>query len=371
MVHSIIKERYLNHSRIFVFFCMIILIVTGCESRDSNTPPPVDEQIIFGGPGPDTVIDTISVSDAPWGVAATPDGSKVYVTNSGADEVTVISTSDNSVAGTIDTPNVSGGSPRGIAVSGNYVYVANYFDNTVSKIYTTTNLVVLDIDVGSKPQYLAASGGYVYVTNFIGDTVYVIETATNDVIEMITVGDGPTGIAVSVSPDGSYVYVANYFDDTVSRIDITLPMMSVIDDPITVGNAPKGVAVTPDGRYVYVANSAQEKNDDGNPVYDDGNPVYTVSVIDTDDDSVSTIRVGKTPSGIAVSPDGTHMYVTNWSSESVSVINVNDVSYEGEILLGYEGSKPLGIAITEIAGTGAVYVYVANENIDAVTVIGE
>jgi YVTN family beta-propeller protein len=345
MVHSIIKGRYLNHSRIFVFLCMIILIVTGCESRDSNTPPPVDEQIIFRGPGPNTVIGTIDVSDEPWGVAATPDGSKVYVTNSGsdADEVTIINTLDETVINTSDRSADSspetidvGNSPRGIAIlpNGRYVYVANYYDDTVSKIHTTTDSIV------GLP---------------------------------IVVGNGPTGIAVS--PDGNYVYVAisqsgeeSGEPDTVSVITTTLPRS--VDRTITVGNNPQGVAVTLDG-YVYVANGSDNFDAAGND---------SVSVIDTTDitgNSDSTIKVGRTPGGIAVSPDEIggiavspdeiYMYVTNWSSESLSVINTNDVSYEGEILLGYEGAKPLGIAITEIAGT--VYVYVANETIDAVTVI--
>lgn len=151
MAYSIIKGRYLKHSRIFVFFCMIIFIVTGCESRDSNNPPSVDEQIIFSGPGPDTVIATIDVSeepwlsDAPWGVAASPDGGHVYVTNTGTNDVTVINTSDNSIAGTIDTPDVSGGSPRGIVVlpDGSYVYVANYFDDTVSRIDTVLSRSII------------------------------------------------------------------------------------------------------------------------------------------------------------------------------------------------------------------------------------
>ena len=46
-------------------------------------------------------IATISVGDAPWGVAVGSDGEYVYVTNSGADTVSVIDTSGNSV---IETP---------------------------------------------------------------------------------------------------------------------------------------------------------------------------------------------------------------------------------------------------------------------------
>ncbi len=47
--------------------------------------------------GAGDVIDTISVGDGPYGVAVTPDGSYVYVTNSYDDTVSVIQTSDDSV----------------------------------------------------------------------------------------------------------------------------------------------------------------------------------------------------------------------------------------------------------------------------------
>ncbi len=385
MAHNIIRGRYLNHSGVFVFLCMIILIVAGCESSDSNTPPFGEEQLLFSGTGPDTIIDTIDVSHPawcdngipdpldhlcdvkhnPWGVAATPDGSYVYVTNQDTNNVTVINTSGNSIENAIDV----GRKPMGIAVlvlpGGSYIYVANNFDDTVSVIDISDYSVSLITDPDTefhKPQYLAASsdGNYVYVTNFMGNSVSVIDTATNAIQETIDVGENPTGIAVS--PDGNWVYVAISQSgdapgesDTVAVLTTTFPRS--VDRTITVGNNPQGVAVTLDSRYVYVANSTSS---DGS-----GEPGNTVSAIDITDDSVSTITVGEEPTGITVSPDG-YMYVANWTSESLSVINTNDhVSYEGEILLGYD--KPQGIAITEIAGT--VYAYVASEHGDAVIVL--
>ena len=65
---------------------------------------------------------------------------------------------------------------------------------------------------------------------------------------------------------------------------------------MNVGSGPYGVAVSPDGTKVYVA------NDNSN----------TVSVIDTATNTVTaTVPVGSYPSGVAVSPDGTKVYVAN------------------------------------------------------------
>jgi YVTN family beta-propeller protein len=76
-------------------------------------------------------------------------------------------------------------------------------------------------------------------------------------------------------------------------------------DTITVGDHPDGIAVTPNGSYVYVANA-----------YDD-----TVSVIQTSDNTVvDTITVGDHPDGIAVTPNGSYVYVANAYDDTVSVI---------------------------------------------------
>jgi YVTN family beta-propeller protein len=66
-----------------------------------------------------------------------------------------------------------------------------------------------------------------------------------------------------------------------------------------------GVAVTPDGSKVYVANAASNN----------------VSVIDTASNTViATTPVGAAPVGVAVTPDGSKVYVANSNSNSVSVI---------------------------------------------------
>ncbi len=71
---------------------------------------------------------------------------------------------------------------------------------------------------------------------------------------------------------------------------------------IPVGTLPVFVAISPDGTHVYV------RNRDG-----------TVSVITTATGVVSaTITVGTNPVGLAITPDGTHAYVANNGDGTVS-----------------------------------------------------
>jgi YVTN family beta-propeller protein len=79
-----------------------------------------------------------------------------------------------------------------------------------------------------------------------------------------------------------------------------------------VGNRPLGVAVTPDGSNIYIANN-------NSPTF---SRPGTVSVIDTATNTVigSAIPVGISPDGVAVTPDGSKVYVSNGGS-NISVIN--------------------------------------------------
>jgi YVTN family beta-propeller protein len=74
---------------------------------------------------------------------------------------------------------------------------------------------------------------------------------------------------------------------------------------LPVGEAPFGVAVTPDGAHVYVGNSGDD----------------TVSVIATASNTVTaTVLVGPNPMGLAVTPDGAWVYGAMASDNTVSAI---------------------------------------------------
>jgi len=96
-----------------------------------------------------TVSATIPVGRNPIGVAVSPDGSKVYVTDR-PNTVSVIDTATNTVSATIPVGN----GPIGVAVkpNGSKVYVANLNSNTVSVIDTATSTVMgSPIPVGNGP----------------------------------------------------------------------------------------------------------------------------------------------------------------------------------------------------------------------------
>ncbi|HEY8032340.1 MAG TPA: YncE family protein [Methylocella sp.] len=273
------------------------------------------------------VVATVPVGFFPSGVAVTPDGKHAYVANFQSNNVAVIDTVANSVVG---TPIPVGNGPIGVAISpdGLHAYVPNFTDGTVSVIDTATNTVGPTLAVGPNPFAVAVTpdGQHVYVVNNVSPgTVTVIDTATNTVeAATLTVGGHPFPIAVT--PDGKHAYVGNDDDDTVSVIDTATNTVEATTIPV--GVVPFGIAFTPDGKHAYVANFASSD----------------VSVIATATKSkVTEFPVGAGPIGIAVSPDGKHAYVANQSSNTVSVIDTATNTVVGTNIK--VGSAPFGVGI--------------------------
>jgi|GEM_PF-884309 len=138
-----------------------------------------------------TVIgDPIPVGKYPFGVSVTPDSNFAYVSNYYDDSVSVIETEGNTVVG---DPIQVGHGPFGIAVTPNgaYAYVNNYYDDSVSVIRTKDNTLI-DTDTSTdeidpillgegdevKSPYggiaVSPSGEFVYVGNYGDGTVSVI-----------------------------------------------------------------------------------------------------------------------------------------------------------------------------------------------------
>jgi YVTN family beta-propeller protein len=278
------------------------------------------------------------------------------------------------------TPITVGANPDGVAVSGNRAYVVNGADGSVSVLDTTTNKVVATVPVGSWPQFVAVSpdGARAYVTNYYDNTVSVIDTHTNTVTNTVDLPYNNVWYSannLAVSPNGSAVYVANQLDGTVSVINTKTNTAS---GPYALAAQPYGIAVSPNGSQLYLAdypsgsiavvNTATmtpngpaivlgvgaEPRDvavspDGNRLYSindvvkNGTVYSTVSVIDTSptsstyDKVIQTIAVTGAASAVALSPDGTRVYVSDQVPGTITVINVSTNQVIGTITADTDG----------------------------------
>lgn len=307
----------------------------------------------------DLATNTISatISDAgfnePYTVSINSDGTKVYISNSGGTTVSIIDTATNTVSGTIT--GFDGPSGFAITPDGTTAYVNNYGcasgvgsgnGTTVSIVSLSSNTITDTITVGQAPAALAVTpdGTRVYTINYVDGnpgtgTMSIIQVSTNTVIGTIKGFFGPFGIAIS--SDSKFAYVTNFgsnnFSPTAGGIapnvvsGTTLSVVNLdsnaITATITLGNQPAGVALTPDDRFVYVTNY--------NTFYLGANFTNltpgkgTVNIIDTCTNKVlcPELVVGSSPSAITISSDGKRAYVTNYSSDDVTVLNILDTMW--------------------------------------------
>ena len=149
------------------------------------------------------------------------------------------------------------------------------------------------------PTALAVShdGKWVYVANHTANSVSVISTGSGQVEIEIPVGRGPKGVVLS--PDNEKLYVTLSRDHAVG---IVLLDQWRFWGSIACGYEPWDLALSPDGRTLYTSNFIS--ND--------------ISVIDLQNPRAREsrrIQVSRTPTQVALSPDGNTLWVNHLLAE--------------------------------------------------------
>jgi YVTN family beta-propeller protein len=259
-----------------------------------------DDVVTFVNLRTRTADGTTSVGRGPWGVAWSPDGARVFVTNRKDKSISVIDVATRTVVGTVGV----GAQPLGIAVHPFLAkaYVTSYDTDRVSVIDTTTLDVVETIRVGNGPAGVAVhpAGSEVYVANYIAGSVSVIDVATNAVVDTVDTPTQPVGVAVA--PDGTKAYVACFRARSVAVVGTVSHSLL---GTIRVGRQPIGVAFATTAPRAYVTNSGDD----------------TVTVLDTASDrAIAKVPVGNFPLGIAVTADGT-VFVAEGRGDDLAILD--------------------------------------------------
>jgi YVTN family beta-propeller protein len=212
------------------------------------------------------IVATVPVGCDPRDLAALPDGSRVYVANTCADDpdmltdtVSVIDAATRAVVDTIDV----GTAPLSLAVrpDGSRLYVANIGQKTfldvpvpgsISVIDTAANTVVATLPLAFPPRDVAVApdGSVLYVSG--PDGLTLLDPTSGDVLGSIAAPNGWQG----VDPGGAMLYVAGS-DDALSLIDLAT---GAVVASLPMGVAPQDIAVGAGGRRVYVTSSGANPN---------------------------------------------------------------------------------------------------------------
>ena len=329
------------------------------------------------------IIAEIPVGLQPHDVCLPPDETRVYVTNRMDDTLSIIDTASHKIIATVPT----GDEPHGVITdaSGETIYIANYGTADISVIDAQSLRLLKRLAAGRGTWALCRSpdGRHIYATNNLShfiefrtpsqSEVTVIDTARKIVVDRRLLVEANLLQGIDFSPDGEFALV------TALRTKNLVPMTRIaqgwtitnglgilwkdgridqllLDEVNSYFADPTDVVITPDGRFAYVtgggidaaavidlqamkdllARLSERERRDILPNHL-GYPVEYV---------MKRIPVGKSPRGMAVSPDSRFVYVANGLGDSVSVIDVEkqevagtiDLEGPGEITLARKGS---------------------------------
>jgi YVTN family beta-propeller protein len=314
-----------------------------------------------------SVVATITVGTAPWGVAFSPDGSRAYVGNSGSGSISVID-----VMSRAEIARPSGGArPAGVAVTpdGSSVLIADY------GIWSMLFMDPADLNAPISDQSLSGcvgplavamrdDGAAAYVGcsddgrireisipgrvvtslrepglqgSYVRDIAYVSKgsKARDDFAYLLNVTQNPNqadfgplggyfrlhhsatnialpgyGLSLAVDRRGTLAYVGDQ-SGNLSIIGIAADGSGSVLHTLQIGGELGGVALSPDEKTAYVTDRV-------------GN---TLSIVDVAIRTVTySVAVGASALRVAVSPDGRTVLVTNNGTDTVSVIDVPQVT---------------------------------------------
>jgi len=287
----------------------------------------------------------IGVGTYPANLAYDSGLGEIFVTNTGSNNVTVLSDSTHAILATIAV----GSYPLGIAYDSGFgeIFVANLASGNVSVISDATNTVTATIAVGTSPYTVLydSAQSTVFVENSGSSNVSVISDATNTVVA--TVGTGQYSYAMAYDSAMGEVFTASYGSGNVSVIsDANNSLVATIP----VGTWPFALAYDAGQGTVFVSNIGSNN----------------VSVIsDTTNAVAASVGVGSHPFGLAYDSGQGEVFVADYLSNNVSVISDSTNAVVATIPVGIQPYT--GIAYDP----GRGIVLVANYGSNNVSVISD
>ncbi len=160
---------------------------------------------------------------------------------------------------------------------------------------------------------ISRDGRTLYVAENLGDSLAVVDLAAHRVVQRLATGRYPYGVVTG--SDGT-IYVSGWNGWTVSAF-LTRANGTLGDGhEIKVGRHPSALLLSADGSRLFVASGSTDK----------------VSVIDTrtqsvvatlSDASPAATGEGSTPNALALSPDGTRLFVAEADNNAIAVFNLS------------------------------------------------
>lgn len=229
---------------------------------------------------------------------------------------------------------------------------------------------------------VSPDGAHVYVAGSDDDAIAVFarDAGTGALAFVATARDGVGGVvamrvpdALALSPDGAHVYVTSRENDAVVGFarDATSGALTFVQ-ALRDGSGgvdgidhASGIAVSPDGRHVY----ATGEHDDAVATFARDPATGALAFVDVRREGVGGVAGIQRPSAVTVSPDGTTVYVAGGAADGVGVFardaTTGTLTFLQAARYGEEANgvdRPSSVVVTSDGGS----LYVAGHDDDGV-----
>ena len=189
--------------------------------------------------------------------------------------------------------------------------------------------------VGSVPKVveITPDNKYLLVANWCSYTVSVVSIEQNKVVKTVKIGRYPRGIAIS--NDSTKAYVAEMGGNRIHIINLQDFSTSFIP----IGSNPRAIVLSPDNSTMYVTMNLSGRVASWNLVSNKPG---------------KSVRTGEAARSLAISADGSALYVVNFKSDTMSRVRTSDMKVTQNIKVCNE---PIGITYDVPTGNTWVACY--------------
>lgn len=317
------------------------------------------------------VVEKIKVGDHPHSVIIDEKAQRAYVSNEWSDTVSIIDLLSFEIVESLKTGN----GPAGIMLDKEkkFLYVVNSYGSDVSVFDLSILKEVKRLSAGSNPTGIAISpsGEQMLITGRRANLADFNETLITELTLIETAGNSALKINVEsaylmentvYAPEGDLAFV------TLIRPKNQLPSVQVeggwmmthgigvvernkgnritqflLDEPNAYYPDPFDIEITPDGKRLFVSSSGVDKIsvievDSIRKLLKESGPKERNQFANTLGLSrkfvSKRIETGHNPKGMALSMDGSELYVSEQLNDAISIIDTKTLSKKGSIHLG-------------------------------------
>lgn len=307
----------------------------------------------------------INVGEHPAALAITQDGSRIIVTNKGSASLSVISTTTLAVVDTISLPSHS--QPHGIVANGNNtVFVVLEGLGTLAQVSLSSGSVTSTLDTDLRLRHLSIShdGSELLVPTYItpqmsgeftsqvdvsvgGGRLMRVSTNTLAVSDTITLAYANRGVSDVAGPG-----IPNYISAPAVSANQNFAYVPSKQDNIMAGELRGGAGMNFDQTVRAVTSIVNLQSGTENPgarVHHDNSSIAAAAVISGNGEflfvALETSRevaiyniassseiaridtAGIAPQGLALSANGTQLYIHNFMSRSITQVDISQLLY--------------------------------------------